>query len=221
MTERRYNDDEIARIFDHATARQIALQRASPQSGLTLSELQQIAADVGIEPDLVAHAAADMRHEAVQSLSNESAGGISLRVARTVELERELTEAEWEQLVATLRMTFNAHGRLQTDGRTRRWSNGNLQATLEPGEHGHRLRLSTMKGNARSLLGLGAATLSISAALFSVSLATPVDVLPIWVPVMGIVLGTGTIGGTLASLRDWSRRRAEQMKQIAERVADW
>lgn len=216
--EHRYTDTEVAQILEHASAAQVALHR-EPQSGLTLAQVQEIAGEVGIAPEVVARAAAGIRAGTFAPAEVQSFAGLPIGVARTVELEREVSDEEWEQLVATLRMTFNAHGKVRTDGRTRRWSNGNLQAIVEPGEHGHRLRLSTVKGNAKSLLGFGATVLTGSAALLAASITGGAEPLPVLAPVLGVLLGTGTIAGTIASVRDWSRRRAEQMKQIAERVS--
>ncbi len=75
--------------------------------------------------------------------------GLPLGVGRTVELGRKLTDEEWDHLVVDLRETFDARGQVRQDGSLRQWTNGNLQALLEPTPTGDRLRLRTMNGNAR------------------------------------------------------------------------
>src|SRR5690348_2471739 len=58
MTDRRYNDKEMAAIFRAATEGLQSPQREVPtEEGLTLTELQAIGREVGISPDAVAQAA--------------------------------------------------------------------------------------------------------------------------------------------------------------------
>ena len=74
--------------------------------------------------------------------------GLPLGVAQTVEFDRKLTDQEWERIVADLRETFEAPGVVRQQGSLRQWTNGNLQALLEPTATGQRLRMRTVKGNA-------------------------------------------------------------------------
>ena len=58
MSERRYNDEEVAAIFLRAAEEpQAAPVRVPREEGLTLRELQEIGREVGIPPDAVAQAA--------------------------------------------------------------------------------------------------------------------------------------------------------------------
>ncbi len=45
--------------------------------------------------------------------------GLPIGVARTVDLNRRLTDEEWERLVVQLREVFNARGRTRTEGSLR------------------------------------------------------------------------------------------------------
>ena len=78
-------------------------------------------------------------------------------MGRTVELPRALTDQERNRLVIDLRETFDAKGKIRDEGAFKQWTNSNLQALLEPTETGQRLRLRTVKGDARSFQGMGAA----------------------------------------------------------------
>src|SRR6266550_3035358 len=86
-------------------------------------------------------------------------------VARDVNLNRRLTDEEWERLVVQLREVFNARGRTRSDGSLRQWTNGNLQVLLEPTETGHRLRFRTTHGGARAAIGMGFAFLGVTATI--------------------------------------------------------
>jgi hypothetical protein len=47
--------------------------------------------------------------------------GLPIGVARTVNLNRRLTDQEWEHLVVQLREVFNAAGITRSDGSFRQW----------------------------------------------------------------------------------------------------
>src|SRR3989449_11005906 len=162
MDERRYNDKEIAAIFRAAAEAQQNPPHDVPRDeGLTLPDLQAIGREVGIPSDAVERAAQalDVRLDA----TSRTFLGLPIGVARTVNLNRRLTDEEWERLVVQLRDVFNARGRTRTDGSLRQWTNGNLQVLLEPTETGHRLRFGTLHGGARASIGAGIAALRVTA----------------------------------------------------------
>ena len=216
MTDRRFNDEEVAAIFAKATDAARASQRQLPSSeGLTLAELQSIGREVGITPERVAQAAAEL-----DQLGNETSRrflGLPLGVGRTVDLGRRLSDDEWEQLVVDLRETFDARGTVRQEGSFRQWTNGNLQALVEPTATGHRIRLRTINAGLRAWMMGGLAMVGVAAAT----------------SVAGVVAGTqdfatvaqlGVIGAamfTFGALRvpGWARLRRKQMEDVAGRLA--
>jgi hypothetical protein len=59
MSERRFNEDEVAAIFKRATeAQQIARRQLTSGEGITIAELEAIGKEVSISPQLIAQAAA-------------------------------------------------------------------------------------------------------------------------------------------------------------------
>src|SRR6266550_6287198 len=139
-------------------------------------------------------------------------------VARDVNLNRRLTDEEWERLVVQLREVFNARGRTRSDGSLRQWTNGNLQVLVEPTETGHRLRFRTTHGAARASIGAGLAVLGVTA-IVAVSGA-------IWGTLgdaaSGIALmaaaGVGMIASGALRLPRWARLRERQMEALAARI---
>ncbi len=219
MADRRYNDKEIAAIFRAAAEQepQSPQREVARDEGLTLAELQAIGGEVGISSDAVAQAAraVDVRLGA----ASRTLLGLPIGVARTVNLNRRLTDEEWERLVVQLREVFNARGRTRSEGSLRQWTNGNLQVLLEPTETGHRLRFGTVHGAARAAIGAGFGVLGV-AAIVAVSGA-------IWGTLgdamSGIALmvaaGVGMIVSGALRLPRWARLRERQMEALATRVA--
>jgi hypothetical protein len=163
MAERRYSEDEVASIFERATeAKPASRRQLSSSSGMTLGELQDIGREVGIAPEAIAQAARSV--DVAERPVTRRFLGLPIGVGKTVELGRRLSEEEWERLVVDLRDTFDARGRVRSDGSFRQWTNGNLQALLEPTPTGHRLRLRTVKGNSRALMAAGTGMLGAAVA---------------------------------------------------------
>lgn len=218
MTERRYSEDEIAAIFERAAkAQQTARRQLRSGEGLTLAELQEIGRDVGLPSDLVVEAARSI--DQVGRPTSRKFFGLPIGVGRTIELDRRLSEEEWQRLVGDLRETFDARGSIRYDGPFRQWTNGNLQALLEPTAAGHRLRLQTVKGNARSLMTAGMALLGVAAATSIASLATVgLGGLPEGVVLLA-AMGLGMFGLGALRLPGWARLRRRQMEAVAERLA--
>src|SRR6266540_2020647 len=219
MADRRYNDKEIAAIFRAATELPSIAERAEVprDEGLTLADLQAIGREVGIPADAVAQAAQalDVRPGA----SSRRFLGLPIGVSRTVNLNRRLTDEEWERLVVQLCEVFNARGRTRSDGSLRQWTNGNLQVLLEPTETGHRLRFGTTHGAARAAIGAGLATLGVTTivAISGAFWGTLGDA------ASGIALmaaaGFGMIASGALRLPRWARLRERQMEALASRVA--
>ncbi len=218
MTDRRYDDEEVAAIFQKAAENpQGHSLPARHSEGMTLAELQEIGREAGIAPEAVARAAQSL---AVRSPSDARTFlGMPLEVERTIDLGRHLTDAEWEQLVGDLRVVFKARGKVSSGGSLRQWTNGNLQALLEPTPTGHRLRLSTVKGDVRGWTTLGALTLSMSGITAIAAAAGGHLAASIPGVVMLALVGAGAIANSVLRLPTWARTRGRQMDAIAERLA--
>lgn len=217
MTERRYRDDEVRKIFKLATSQKSSeLRSPAAADGLTLAEIQSIGSEVGLDPEAVARAAGalDMRVQRPRTSL-----GIPIEVGLMLPLARAVTDHEWEQLVAELRATFRAKGRITTHGNLREWSNGNLSAAIEPTETGYRLRLGTLKGdaigiNAMAATGMAGSAIVLIGLAMSGNLAGEAVLGP-------ALLGAGGLGAFLTNwlrIPRWKRLRAEQMKHIAARL---
>src|SRR5471030_625702 len=212
MTDRRFNEDEVAAIFKQATEAQQTPQRQLPSGeGLTLAEIQEIGRQVGIAPELVVRAANSLT--AAGTETSRAMLGLTIGVGRTIDLNRKLTEDEWDRLVVDLRETFDARGTVKQEGSFRQWTNGNLQALLEPTPTGQRVRLRTVKANARAWISGGLATAGIAGILaVAAMLGGFHNNLSIAAELAAIAAGQLAVGAM--QLPGWARTRRKQMEEI-------
>lgn len=219
VNERRYDEDEVRQIFELATS---AAGSTTPalvdREGMTLAELQDVGREVGLSPERVADAATalDARGGA---LERRMVLGAPVSVGRIVELPRAATDREWQFLLAELRQTFDAKGEVGSQEGIREWSNGNLHAVLEETESGHRLRLSTRKGNAAELNTIGGIFIGM-ALFFTVALAAAGRPEALFIPVLFGTMGGGALVANRLRLPRWADERERQMDHIASRARD-
>jgi hypothetical protein len=220
MPERRFNEAEVAAILERATTRDESGRQAVPTGeGLTLAQLQDIGREIGISPQVIAESAELLDDDA--RTGTRRFLGLPMGVERTVPLRRRLSDEEWERIVVELREVFDARGVLrQQGGSLRQWTNGNLQALLELTDNAQRVRLRTVKGNARGLIAIGlgvfgAASWGIASAVLSGAGNNPSLVTEL----AGIAAaGAGLVGVTSVRLVLWAQRRREQMAAVAQRI---
>lgn len=218
MSTRRYGDDEVREIFSLATTgddRDRALPAES--GGLSLDELRQIAREAGIDPGRVAAAAAtlDARGRAAPV---RRALGLPVGLSRVVDLPREPTEREWEQLVTAFRTTFGTTGEMSSTGGLREWRNGNLHICVEPTEHGHQLRLATLKDDAIALNVLGVATGAMAVLMGAVvTLAGKPDKAMVVASMFGGI-ALFAFGANVIRVPRWARERDRQLQELANRA---
>ena len=218
MSERRFSEEEVAEILKYATESQSSQSSVLPATrGLTLSELTEIGREVGIAPEALQVAA---RRFDRSDRTTRLFLGLPIGVGRTIELDRKLTDEEWDRLVADLRETFDAKGVVRTEGSLRSWTNGNLQALLEPGANGHRLRLRTVRGNAQAMMGAGIMMFAMSALITAAAAfkGTILDQSFITSITMVGGMGIAAFGFGAIGLPGWARLRRRQMDDVAERL---
>lgn len=217
MSERRYTDAEFRKIMELATSQVPARPGSrSAEAGLTLTEVQSIGSEVGVDPVAVARAAATL--DAGIDKAPRRSLGMPIEVGRVARLPRAPTDEEWDQLVAELRATFRARGEVVVQGGLREWRNGNLHASVEPAPGGHRLRLGTVKGDASGVNALGATGLVAGAVVFVSMLLAGEIAGAVVVPTIFGTAGASAFLANMVRLPRWADRRAEQMDHIIDRA---
>jgi hypothetical protein len=217
MSERRFNEAEVAAIFERAAEAQQTSQHHLPSGeGMTLTDLQEIGREVGISREQLAEAAKAI--ELGGRPTSRQFLGLPIGVGLIIDLGRKLSDEEWERFVVDLRETFDARGTLRSEGSLRQWSNGNLQALLEPTATGHQVRLRTVKGNARAMIIGGLAMFGFAtASLIAGALRGAVG--DVGFQLVLAIMGAGMFGIGAFRLPGWARLRRRQMEDIAARIA--
>lgn len=217
---RRYDDDEVAEIFRRATGEGAGSRSGDATlpapEGMTLSELEEIGAEVGIPREAIARAAHSLQRR-VEAAPPQRFLGAPRTVSRTLYIDRGLTDEEWNRLVADLRRTFDAKGKVDVQGGLRSWTNSNLQVHVEPEGSGYAVRMRTKKGQASQLALMGGIFTGVGL-LSAVGLLLGTGDASISQAVGFVVAGLTMVAWTRFTLPGWARTRAEQMEGLAERI---
>lgn len=214
--EREYDEGEIREILDLAVSMEdVGRLAPTTEHGLTLSQLQEVGREAGIDPARIEEAAHAIAQRGLEAPRRTSMG-MPVSVGRTIPLPRALTDREWEELVVELRETFGARGWVGSVGSIREWRNGNLHALVEPTGGGYRLRLGTRKAGAIARNRLGMVGLAVGLVALPFIAMSGGDLMELTLPA---ALGALALGLNLSSLPRWARQREQQMERIAGRVA--
>ena len=219
MSERRYSEREVREVFERAAREQEHATRRDEPEGLTVSEMQDIAASAGIAPEFVERAARSVALGEPEE-GRLSMGPVPRGVFRTEFLPGPPTDALWAELVADLRRTFDARGRVTDTGRFHEWRNGNLCVTLEPAGGGSRLHLRTRRDNVTAQIASLAFLLATGLILtVTTILQSGFDPSEIAVGIGFLLFSVLGAGGVWAGQRSWADTRERQMREVAERAA--
>ena len=213
--QRTYTEEEVAAIFERAAKeQQESLQKMNKNAGLSLSELQEIGEQTGIDPALISKAAASMETAKYEAPPSKMLG-IQTSVSRVVQLDGRLSDDDWARLVIEMREIFHAHGKVEQQGSVRSWRNGNLRITVEPTDSGDRLRMGSKKGNAQgTIIGSLAVFAILIGAMISMFLFDGSSGGLLSIRTLIIVIAAGGLGVRLNQLPRWSKEREQQMDAL-------
>lgn len=107
MPDRTYTEQEVAALLKRAAALQAQAARRTERSpGLTLAELEAVAAETGLDPALLRQAAEEL-DEPGRPLLDRRAGTTATHVSVERHVPGALTPEAWEDVVAELRHRFD------------------------------------------------------------------------------------------------------------------
>src|SRR6266511_3819380 len=120
--ERRFNDEEVALIIKRAAELQQTEQtEQDPGSALSLSDVEQIAREAGIDPKLVRRAALGLDQPSTTNRPSPWLGSPTRLVFERV-VDGEISVDEFEPLIMQVRRTFGDNGVPSVLGHSLAWS---------------------------------------------------------------------------------------------------
>ena len=117
---RLYGEEEIARILKRATEIQIAEPSLPASSGMTLQELEDVAAEAGIDPRHLRRAAMELELGDDRSLWDRLAGG-RLAIELDTVIPGELSTQGFERVLTIIQQGARHHGQGTLLGHTLTW----------------------------------------------------------------------------------------------------
>jgi hypothetical protein len=165
--EPRFDEGQVAEILRRSAELQLAADPSTSLPGMSLAELQRVAAEVGLDPELVARAAREIQAAAVEAL--DSGSGSSVLLDQT--LAGSLTEEQWEDVVTELRRLSGKQGKETVSGASSvwvgNWEVANITLTVSKRGNSSRLQMLLDMSGGRVLFWMGGslATLALTAVL--------------------------------------------------------
>ncbi len=229
--ERRFNDEEVALIIKRAAELQQTEQTEQETgSALSLTEVEQIAREAGIDPLLIRRAALGLDQPAQTNRPSPWIGAPTRIVFERI-VEGEIPVEEFEPLIAEIRRTFGDNGLPSVLGKSLAWSSGIGGRRRASGRHVDvsivtrggitTIRVEEELRNVAGALfgaivgGGGGGTTGISMAIgLGVFHSAPVAAL-LWVTVAG---GMYTLARTIFGRMSWGRER--QLRELIGRLED-
>lgn len=224
---RRYDDEEIRRLLKRSSELQPAAGSPASGVGLTLAELESVAAEAGLDVAALRQAAAelDAGGGAAATTGTLLAGApLRLRLDRTLPFE--VPAAAFDRLLPIIQETIGARSQVSQVGRSLSWqtsdpeSSRRLEVIVAVHDGQTTVRIVERFGHLAGGLfggvvgGVGGASLGLYAALVS-TMGAPLLLAAIPAGVLAATYGSCRFG-----FRALVRRRARVLQRLLERISD-
>lgn len=212
-----FNEKQISAILKRAVEMQ-ETEGVAPGAGLSLAELQQLAAEAGIDPRYVATAAAELTGGGESGDQVNFWGGpLSLTLERVV--EGEIDEVVWEDMVAKIRQAFKDTGKVRSWGHSMEWTHS--------GRSEVRAHVTVTPRDGRTSIQVFWHEPSIAAVAYVPLLVLGLIMLPVVfdtlvLPALGAVGLYGSILGVLFVLARWAliRMAGKRKRSLTQLMAE-
>jgi hypothetical protein len=221
LNVRQYNNKEISAIIRRAVElkQQQARDRdgkgrAGKEQGVSLEDLQQIASELGIEPEYVLAAAQELVSDGKIQITRGFWGAPGFMDVER-EVEGVIPESTWDELLVDIRRTMGETGRTEKIGNSLEWTGRHTHVSIST--HGNKtvIRIGCESRQAIVL----SYVLSFEAAMIGLAVLLPFIPLPNefrFALAGGGVVGTGFLAREIAYR--WARKKHARLQEMIERL---
>ncbi len=235
MTKRVYGEKEVSELLRRTA--ELQKQSANPTgAGLTLDELEIVAAEAGLDPRLLRAAAAELKHKPegkpALMLSSDKTSTHNL-VDRWI--SGPISEEAWDDLVAMLRYRFDTDlGRAmgmpnygsssaETNGRTFEWRHTSMSGVetrllLRPAGEGHRMQMSQRVGWGSIGAESGTYGFLIASLIgFVAGAVTSAALIGVGVLLLSLVASFAMV---YSLDKSWREKKGRELEALADKIID-
>lgn len=228
--ERKFNDEEVALIIKRAAELQQTQQVSEdPAHALSLSEVEEIAKEAGIDPKLIRRAALTLDHTSEVTRPSPWVGAPTRLVFERV-VDGEITSDAYEPLVNEIRRTFGDNGVPSVLGKTLAWTS--TSAGGRRNSRGRQIDISIMSRGGVTTIRVEEELRNTAGALFgglvggggggSTGITVGLGMGAFNSPPIAIMLWLAVAGGFYALARaifsNISEKREKQLRDLADRL---
>jgi hypothetical protein len=222
--KRLYDDKEIGALIQRATEIQKEANDAQAH-GLSLDEIEHIAAELGIDPEHLQTAAAELENR-MDSDQPPGFWGGPFHLDKKRVVEGAMTEAQWEEIVMGLRRLTGTPGKTSAFGKTQEWTyvvnaGGDIiertQVTLRPGDKQTTIEVQKSYRGGAMIAYLLSLVFSVTLAGIFLDGAGLSDLINTLI-VAGSSVGGLTVARTAVGV--WSRKQRQKVKQLTNWLHD-
>lgn len=232
MPERIFSKDEVAALLERTTELEIGKNRSGKTNdGLSLSELEHVAAEAGLDIALLRDAVAEMESRSSLMDSHRDKSATHNMLERW--MEGTVTDHTWGDVVMDLRNRFDTDAgasmgmpgfglsKAETMGRNREWRHTSLMGVetrillREMGDR-TRIRMSQKVGIASPLIEAsmyGGILASFSALIAAAALDSVLLGLVSWVAMLALLIPV-----VLALDKAWRRKKHNELAKLSEEI---
>jgi hypothetical protein len=211
-----YSEEEIGAILKK-TAELSKGRYQESREGLSLQELQELAAEAGLNPDLVSRAAAEVAGTRLAPAQENLFGG-PLSFASEIDLGVPVSEETWELMLPLIRAFFNDPGIVQDRKGVREWTgNGRSGSHISVHESPGGSRLTLFWSDPREMIPLFMPTAFaavLSPAILFESMGMGLIGIPIYILIVSTFFMMSRFG-----VKAVKKRKAEKMGKLGRELA--
>jgi hypothetical protein len=118
--ERKYSERDVAAILRRAAEIQTSKGELSPRSGSSVQDIEQIGAELGLDPGAIRDAVAEFSSGGSSRQKFLLGGPVGMELDRV--FEGEVDDEKWQDIVLAFRKAFGRVGKTSEVGAIREWS---------------------------------------------------------------------------------------------------